>query len=108
MFHLGKSNSVIASIPPETIPIVIVIVSIIAFTIIIERTVYFWKLKSISPEDFRRVKDLLIEKKWDEAKDYLATCSSGPTTAILQTGIEYKRRESKYYEDEKKIGRAHV
>jgi hypothetical protein len=69
MFHLGKSNSIIASIPPETIPIVIIIVSIVAFTIIIERSVYFWKLKSINPEDFRRVKDLLIEKKWDDAKD---------------------------------------
>ncbi len=102
MFHLGKSNSIIAAIPPETIPIVIIIVSIVAFTIIIERSVYFWKLRSISPEDFRRVKDLLIEKKWDDAKDYLATCSKGPTTAILQTGIEYKRRESKYYEDEMK------
>ena len=98
MFHLGTINSVIASIHPATIPIIIIIVSIIAFTIIIERTVYFWKLKPISPEDFRKVKDLLIEKQWDNAKDYLATCSHGPTTAILQTGIEYKRRESKYYE----------
>lgn len=102
MFHLGTINSVIASIHPATIPIIIIIVSIIAFTIIIERTVYFWKLKPISPEDFRKVKDLLIEKQWDSAKDYLATCSHGPTTAILQTGIEYKRRESKYYEDEMK------
>lgn len=102
MFHLAKSNSIISTIPPETIPIIIIIVSIIAFTIIIERTVYFWKLKSINPEDFRKVKDLLIEKKWDEAKDLLAICSSGPTTAILQKGIEFKRRESKYYEDEMK------
>ena len=102
MFHLGKSDSIIASIHPATIPSIIVIVSIIAFTIIIERMVYFWKLVPINPDDLRKVKDLLIEKRWDEAKDYLTSCSHGPTTAILQTGIEYKRRESKYYEDEMK------
>ncbi len=102
MFTLAKSNSIIASIPPETIPIVIIIVSIVAFTIIIERTVFFWKHKPVVPEDFRKAKELLLEKKWDEAKDFLSACSFGPTTAILQAGIEYKRRESKFYEDEMK------
>ncbi len=102
MFIFAKSNSIIASIPPESIPIIIVIVSIIAFTIIIERTIFFWKLKSVTIEDFRKVKEFILEKKWDEAKDYLVSCSFGPTTAILQTGIEYKRRDSKFYEDEMK------
>lgn len=102
MFIFAKSNSIIASIPPESIPIIIVIVSIIAFTIIIERMIFFWKLKPVTIEDFRKIKELILEKKWDEAKDYLAASSFGPTTAILQAGIEYKRRDSKFYEDEMK------
>lgn len=38
---LAKSDSLISAIPPESVPIVIVLVSIIGFTIIIERLIYF-------------------------------------------------------------------
>lgn len=100
MIPLAKSTSVIEAIPPETIPIVIIIVSIIAFTIIIERSIYFWKLKPITVDDLRRLKDLMREGKWDEAKDFIAAVSSGPASAVVQTGLDFKRRGSKYIEDE--------
>jgi biopolymer transport protein ExbB/TolQ len=98
----AKTNSIISSIPESTIPIIILIVSIVALTIIIERTIYFWKIKTVSPEDFRKVKELILDSKWDEAKDYLSLTSNGPVTAILLIGIEYKRRASKFYQDEMK------
>lgn len=100
MLPLAKSSSIISSIPPETIPVVILIVSIVAFTIIIERTVYFTRFKLISPDDFRRVKELCMQKDWDGASDILKTSSRGAVTQVLSHSIEQRRRDNGFIEDE--------
>ncbi|MDX1957158.1 MAG: MotA/TolQ/ExbB proton channel family protein [Leptospiraceae bacterium] len=97
---LAKSNSIISSIPPETVPVVILIVSIAAFTIIIERSIYFWRFKKLSSDDLRKLKEILIAGNWDEANDHLVRSSHGPVTSVISTGIEQRRRDSKFLEDE--------
>lgn len=99
---LAKSNSLISSVPPETVPIVILIVSVVALTIIIERTFYFGRFKNLDSESFRSIKDLLRAKKWDEARDVLVQNSRGPTTSVLSSAIEHRRRDHAYIEDELK------
>ncbi len=100
MFFLAKSDSLISSIPPETIPVVIVMVSIVMLTIVIERMVYYWKLKPIEPDDYAKSKELIREQKWDEAKDLLQKKSQSPASMVLQVGIEGKRRKSLYIEED--------
>jgi len=93
-FPFAKSDSIISSVPPETVPIIIIFVSIVGFTIIIERLVYFWKLKPIPGEDFKKIRDLAREKKWDEAKDILGKSSMSPAA------FDLKRRNVEYFEDD--------
>jgi len=100
MFFLAKSDSLISSVPPETIPVIIVMVSIIMLTIVIERMVYYWKLKPIEPDDYAKSKELVREKKWDEAKDLLQKKSQSPASMVLQVGIEGRRRDSLYIEED--------
>jgi biopolymer transport protein ExbB/TolQ len=102
LLPLAKSNSLISSIPPETIPIIILIVSVVALTIIIERMLYFGRFKTLDPDSFKTVKELLREKKWDEARDILTKNSRGPVTEVLNVAIEHRRREHRYIEDELK------
>jgi biopolymer transport protein ExbB len=102
MIYLAKNTSIISSIPPETVPVVILLVSIVAFTIIIERSIYYNRFKSLVPDDLRALKDLIKSQKWDEAIDHLKLKSWGATTVVLTTLIEYRRRESEYLGDELK------
>lgn len=85
---LAKSDSLISAIPPESVPIVIVLVSIIGFTIIIERLIYFSKWKPITPDDWRSLKELFRQKNWNTAIDYLKGIGNGPSILVLQAGIE--------------------
>ncbi|MDZ4726684.1 MAG: MotA/TolQ/ExbB proton channel family protein [Leptospira sp.] len=99
-FPFAKSDSVISSVPPETIPIIIIFVSIVGFTIIIERLVYFWKLKPIPSDDLRKIREYAREKKWDEAKDLLLQKSLSPASVVLQLAFDLKRRNVEYLEDD--------
>lgn len=99
-FPFAKSDSIISSVPPETIPLFIILVSIVGFTIIIERMVYFWKLKPLDREDLRKVRDLSKTKKWDEAKDFLNQKSLGPSSIVLQLALDLRRKESEDIEEE--------
>lgn len=100
MIILGKSKSIISFLPPELIPVIIIIISIVALTIIIERSIYFFRMKSISPEELRKIKELLREERWNEAKDFLDSLSKSPASKVLQVGVEYKNRGSLHIEDE--------
>ena len=102
MIYLAKNTSIISSIPPETVPVVILLVSIVAFTIIIERSIYYNRFKSLVPDDLRTLKDLIKSQKWDEAIDHLKLKSWGATTVVLTTLLDYRRRESEYLSDELK------
>ncbi|XDD48812.1 MotA/TolQ/ExbB proton channel family protein [Leptospira sp. WS92.C1] len=97
---LAKSDSLISAIPPESVPIVIVLVSIIGFTIIIERMIYFSKWKPITPEDWRAVKELFRQKNWDTAIDFLKNLSTGPASQVLQAGAESSRKNLDAAEEE--------
>ncbi|MCB1142904.1 MAG: MotA/TolQ/ExbB proton channel family protein [Leptospiraceae bacterium] len=97
---LAKSNSIISSIPPETVPGIIILVSIIAFTIIIERSIYFQRFKTLVPDDLRTLKEFLRSGDWDKAIDHLKMKSWGPSTNVLSVAIEQRRRESEFIEDE--------
>jgi len=99
-FPFAKSDSVISSVPPETIPIIIIFVSIVGFTIIIERLVYFWKLKPIPSDDLKKIREYAREKKWDEAKDLLLQKSLSPASVVLQLAFDLKRRNVEYLEDD--------
>ncbi|MCB1178546.1 MAG: MotA/TolQ/ExbB proton channel family protein [Leptospiraceae bacterium] len=100
LIPLAKSNSIISSIPPETVPIVILIVSIVALTIIIERSIYFGRFKSLHPDELRKVKDHLRSSEWDNARDILERNSKGPATTVLSSVIDLKRRDYPHIEDE--------
>ncbi len=102
MIFLAKSSSIVSSIPPETVPVIIILVSIVAFTIIIERSIYYKRFKSLLPEDLRSLKEMIKSQKWDESVDHLKNKSWGATTAVLVGLIEHRRRESEYLEDELK------
>ena len=102
MNYLAKNTSIVSSIPPETVPVIIILVSIVAFTIIIERSIYYKRFKSLLPEDLRALKEFIKEKKWDEAVDHLKLKSWGATTFVLTTLLEHRRRDSEYLEDELK------
>ncbi|TGK00623.1 MotA/TolQ/ExbB proton channel family protein [Leptospira semungkisensis] len=97
---LAKTDSLVSIIPPETIPILILLVSIIGFTIIIERLIFFSRWKSISPDDWRRVKDLLREKNLDSAADLMRSLSQGPVSQVLQAGIAQYKRSAASVDDE--------
>ncbi|MBM9499477.1 MotA/TolQ/ExbB proton channel family protein [Leptospira sp. 201903071] len=97
---LAKSDSLISAIPPESVPIVIVLVSIVGFTIIIERMLYFSKWKPITPTDWRALKDLFRQKNWDTATDFLKNLSNGPASQVLQAGIESSRKNLDAAEEE--------
>ncbi|WP_411822737.1 MotA/TolQ/ExbB proton channel family protein [Leptospira sp. 'Mane'] len=99
-FPFAKSDSIISSVPPETIPIVIIFVSIVGFTIIIERLVFFWKLKPIPQDDLKKIRELVREKQWDEAKDLLAQKTIAPASVVLQLAFDLKRRNVEYLEDD--------
>jgi biopolymer transport protein ExbB len=99
---LAKSNSIISAIPTETVPAIIIIVSIVALTIIIERMFYYSRFKSLDPDSFRSIKDLLRQKRWDEARDVLVQNSRGPVAATLGSIIDHRRREHPHIEDELK------
>lgn len=100
LFPFAKSDSIISSVPPETIPILIIFVSIVGFTIIIERLVYFWRLKMIPGENFKRVRELAREKKWDDAKDAIGSDSLSPASVLLQLAFDLKRRSIEFWEDD--------
>ncbi|RHX89610.1 MotA/TolQ/ExbB proton channel family protein [Leptospira stimsonii] len=97
---LAKSDSLISAIPPESVPIVIVLVSIVGFTIIIERMLYFSKWKPIAPNDWRALKDLFRQKNWDTATDFLKNLNNGPASQVLQAGIESSRKNMDSAEEE--------
>ncbi|TGN18501.1 MotA/TolQ/ExbB proton channel family protein [Leptospira idonii] len=99
-FPFAKSESFISWIPPESIPIIILLVSLVGVTIIIERLVFFWRLKPISQDDFRKVRELARESKWDEGRDLLAHKSQSPASILLQLAFDLKRRNIPYLEDD--------
>ncbi|EKO52805.1 MotA/TolQ/ExbB proton channel family protein [Leptospira kirschneri] len=97
---LAKSDSLISAIPPESVPIVIVLVSIIGFTIIIERLIYFSKWKPISQEDWRSLKELFRQRNWNTAIDFLKGMKGGPSVLVLQAGIESSLKNLEAAEEE--------
>ncbi|EMY79051.1 transporter, MotA/TolQ/ExbB proton channel family protein [Leptospira weilii serovar Ranarum str. ICFT] len=97
---LAKSDSLISAIPPESVPIVIVLVSIIGFTIIIERLIYFSKWKPIALDDWRSLKELFRQKNWSTAIDYLKGINNGPSVLVLQAGIESSLKNLEGAEEE--------
>lgn len=97
---LAKTDSLVSIIPPETVPILILLVSIVGFTIIIERLIFFSRWKSISPDDWRRVKDLLREKNYDSASDLMRSLSQGPVSQVLQAGITQFKKNASSADDE--------
>lgn len=97
---LAKTDSLVSIIPPATIPVLILLVSIIGFTIIIERLIFFSRWKSISPDDWRRVKDLLQSKNWDSASDLMRSLSQSPFSHVLQAGIAQYKKSASSVEDE--------
>lgn len=99
-FPFAKSDSIISSVPPQTIPILIIFVSIVGFTIIVERFVYFWRLKSISQDHFRRVRELAREGKWDDAKDVLTQEVQSPAAILLRMAFDLKRRGVAFWEED--------
>ncbi|MDF3821471.1 MotA/TolQ/ExbB proton channel family protein [Leptospira sp. 96542] len=101
-FPFAKSDSIISSVPPETIPILIIFVSIVGFTIIVERLVFFWRLKPIPGDNFKKVRDFSREKKWDDAKDAIGSEYQSPAAVLLQIAFESKRRGIEFWEDDVK------
>ncbi|EIE00230.1 MULTISPECIES: MotA/TolQ/ExbB proton channel family protein [Leptospira] len=97
---LAKTDSLVSIIPPETVPILILLVSIVGFTIIIERLIFFSRWKSITPDDWRRVKDLLREKNYDSASDLMRSLSQGPVSQVLQAGITQFKKNASSVDDE--------
>ena len=88
---LGRSDSVISAVPPETIPVVIILVSIVAFTIIIERMIFFWNIRKLTQEEITLIKNLLRSNQPEEAVMYAQKIPS-PVSKVLAFGIESRIR----------------
>ncbi|MEM7181773.1 MAG: MotA/TolQ/ExbB proton channel family protein [Spirochaetota bacterium] len=87
--YLGKS--IISYIPPETIPVMILILSIITLTIILERMIYFWNLKPIHIDRIREVRNALKTSDLEKAIGLLDRQGKNPTAKVVITGIEAKK-----------------
>lgn len=96
---LAKS-SIISFIPPETIPILIVLLSIVAFTIIIERSVYFGRLGKLKTKDVRTIRDYLRNSQWNEALDILSQFKRNPGASVVTFGIQHKLEGSEHVREE--------
>ncbi|RPJ07912.1 MAG: MotA/TolQ/ExbB proton channel family protein [Spirochaetaceae bacterium] len=64
--------------------------SLVAFAIIIERLIYFWKIRTDEDKMINRLKITMEKKHYDEA---LAICESNPSpiTNLLKVGLEHKQ-----------------
>jgi len=80
------SDSIISTVPPETVPVVIILVSIVAFTIIIERMIYFWNIRNLKSEEVQYLKNVLKSRQLEEAVLYLQTIPN-PTAKVIAFGI---------------------
>lgn len=98
--YLAKSNNLISSIHPDAIPIIILLVSVVALTIIIERMVYFWRIANIDLKDFREFKEKIKDKDWNSALTVLSKYDTNPTSKVLKVGIESKMNGSSFVEDD--------
>ncbi|MCP5501395.1 MAG: MotA/TolQ/ExbB proton channel family protein [Leptospiraceae bacterium] len=85
---LGKSQSIISFLPPETIPLIILFVSIITLTIIIERFIFFLRQSSLKTEDIRRIRNYLKSRQFDEAEKALSSVGKNPAIQALKAGIQ--------------------
>jgi len=72
---------------------IIMFLSVIATIIIIERYLYFRKIKVDEEKLFSRVRSAISKGHFDEA---MAICDSTPTpfSSLLKTGIEHRNRSS--------------
>ena len=72
---------------------IIMFLSVIATIIIIERYLYFRKIKVDEEKLFSRVRSAISKGHYDEA---MAICDSTPTpfSTLLKTGIEHRNRSS--------------
>lgn len=100
LFPFAKSDSLLSAIPPETIPILIIFVSIVGFTIIVERMVYFWKLKALPQETFRKIRELSRASQWEEAKDQLGLETQSPAAQLLRIAFDAKKKNLPDWEDD--------
>lgn len=87
--YLGKS--IISYVPPELIPAMIIILSLITLTIIIERLIYFWNLKPLKLDAIREVRNALKNSELDKASSLLAMSAKNPTARVVITGIDAKK-----------------
>ena len=96
---LARSDSVISAIPPETIPVIIILVSIVAFTIIIERMIYFWNISRLDAGDIREIKNLVITGKLDDVLLFVKKFNN-PSARLVESAILTSRTGKQWIEDE--------
>ena len=91
--YLGQTNSLISAIPSDAVPIIILIVSIIGCTFIIERLIFFSKWRFFKEEEIFKLTKLLKAENFQEACNYLKSINNGPTSLMLQAAIEQKIKD---------------
>lgn len=90
---LAKSDSIISSVPPETVPVIIILVSIVGFTIIIERMIFFWNIRKLKSEEISLIKNYLKSGQKSDAIIYLQKLPS-PVAKVLAFGIESSTKDN--------------
>ncbi|OQX29439.1 MAG: flagellar motor protein MotA [Spirochaeta sp. LUC14_002_19_P3] len=69
----------------------IMLLSVLAAAIVIERYLYFGRIRTDEDKLFQRIKSAIAKRHFDEA---LAICDSSPSpfSSLLKAGIEYRNR----------------
>ena len=96
--YLAKTDSLIYLIPPELVPIIILIVSLIGFTFIIERFIFFSRWSLFNEEQILKFNQFLKLQEWDKASNYLKSLNNGPTSLMLRTAIKQKEKDQSLLE----------
>jgi biopolymer transport protein ExbB/TolQ len=100
MIYLAKTDSPLASIPPETVPLLILLVSLVAVTLILERSVYFFKIPKWTPAELLEIQGLLARSDWNKLKEVFLRKLPNPSASMGLSGLEAKENGRKYISQE--------
>jgi biopolymer transport protein ExbB len=92
MYLAAKQQSLISNIPPETIPILIIVLSILALGLIIERMIYFTRLSDLDREQVRSIRESLLSENLSHTESILAKFKRNPGVSVVLSAIELRKQ----------------
>jgi biopolymer transport protein ExbB len=100
MILLAKTDSPLASIPPETVPLLILLVSLVAVTLILERSVYFFRIPKWTSLELSEIQAILSRAEWGKLKEIFLRKLPNPSASMGIAGLDAKESGRKYIAQE--------